>query len=148
VIFIIIVIFLVIGCSANCAILERKENFTNLVSSYALSIGYVFYIIDIDIDIDIELKLNWYWIDIDIDIELILSSILRTMVVYIKKKKNWSWSAAWNWLIKIQELTIYWHQGIMNWLAKYLRANYILTSRKYLLFVYILYWNIQIKTIS
>jgi hypothetical protein len=77
----------VIGCSANCAILERKENFTNLVSSYALSIGYVFYIIDIDIDIDIdiELKLNWYWIDIDI--ELILSSILRTMVVYIKKKK-------------------------------------------------------------
>ncbi|GET59694.1 uncharacterized protein OCT59_019882 [Rhizophagus irregularis] len=55
-------IFFVIGCSANCTILERKENFTNLVSSYALSIGYVFYIIDIDIgidiDIDIELKLN------------------------------------------------------------------------------------------
>ena len=59
-IFILIVIIFVIGCYANCAILERKEKFPNLVSIYAANMGVFLYIliliyIDIDIDIDIEL---------------------------------------------------------------------------------------------
>ena len=38
-------IFFVIGCNVNHAILKRKEKFTNLVSFYARSTGWVFNIL-------------------------------------------------------------------------------------------------------
>ena len=85
VIFILIVIIFVIGCYANCAILERKEKFPNLVSIYAANMGVFLYILILILI----LILNWYWIDIELI--LILSwywviSIYEQQSFILKKK--------------------------------------------------------------
>jgi hypothetical protein len=78
VISILIVLFFMIGCYANYAILKRKEKFTKLVSFFAPSTGGVFIIFIFIIYLYIYIfifyfiyTLNWYWYWYWVDIDLI-----------------------------------------------------------------------------